>query len=51
MEVKDGKAYQYAKWCTEENEGKIPEYVKKQAESWLRIVLLTRRRTTRSASF
>lgn len=37
MEVKDGKAYQYAKWCTEENEGKIPEYVKKQAESWLRI--------------
>ena len=37
MEVKDGKAYQYAKWCTEENEGKIPEYVKKQAESWLQI--------------
>lgn len=35
MEIKDGKAYQYAQWCSEETEGKIPEYVKKQAESWL----------------
>lgn len=35
MEIKDGKAYQYAKWCVEETEGKVPKYVKKQAESWL----------------
>ena len=37
MEIKEGKAYQYAKWCVEETEGKVPKYVKKQAESWLRI--------------
>ncbi len=37
MEVREGKAYQYAKWCVEENEGKVPEYVKKQAKSWLHI--------------
>ncbi len=37
MEVKEGKAYQYAKWCTEETEGKVPGYVKKQAEAWLMI--------------
>lgn len=37
MEIKEGKAYQYAKWCVEEKEGKVPKYVKKQAESWLKI--------------
>ncbi len=37
MEIKEGKAYQYAKWCVEEAEGKIPRYVKLQAESWLRM--------------
>lgn len=35
MEIKEGKAYQYAKWCVDETEGKVPGYVKKQAESWL----------------
>lgn len=35
--MKEGKAYQYAKWCLEEGEGKVPLYVKKQAESWIRI--------------
>lgn len=38
MAVKDGKAYQYAEWCAQENEGKVPRYVKKQAESWIKIV-------------
>ena len=37
MEVKEGKAYQYAVWCTREAEGKVPGYVKKQAKSWLDI--------------
>lgn len=35
MEIKEGKAYQYAKWCVDETEGKVPGYVKKQAASWL----------------
>ncbi len=35
--VKDGIAYQYAKWCTEETEGKVPRYVKLQAQQWLDI--------------
>lgn len=35
MEIKEGKAYQYAKWCVDETEGKAPGYVKKQAASWL----------------
>ena len=37
MEVNEGKAYLYAKWCLEEQEGKVPGYVKKQAQSWLQI--------------
>ena len=36
--VKDGKAYAYAKWCIEEREGKVPHYVKMQAEKWIDIV-------------
>ena len=35
--MKEGKAYRYAQWCLEEGEGKVPLYVKKQAESWIRI--------------
>ena len=35
--MKEGKAYHYAQWCLEEGEGKVPLYVKKQAESWIRI--------------
>lgn len=35
MEIKDGKAYQYARWCVKDIEGKVPQYVKKQAKSWL----------------
>lgn len=35
--MKEGKAYRYAQWCVEEDEGKVPLYVKKQAESWIRI--------------
>lgn len=38
MEVKDGKAYRYAQWCVGETEGKVPQYVKKQASSWIMIV-------------
>ena len=34
--MKDGKAYKYALWCATEQERKVPEYVKKQAESWLK---------------
>lgn len=35
--MKEGKAYRYAQWCVEEDGGKAPRYVKKQAESWLHI--------------
>lgn len=37
MNVNEGKAYLYAKWCINETEGKVPEYVKKQAKSWIQI--------------
>lgn len=37
MEVKDGKAYQYASWCAENDDGKVPLYVKKQAKDWVQI--------------
>lgn len=37
MEIKEGRAYQYARWCVTEAEGKAPKYVKKQAESWIKI--------------
>lgn len=36
--VKDGKAYAYAAWCTEENSRYVPVYVKKQCKLWLNIV-------------
>jgi len=35
--VKESRAYQYASWCAEEQDGKVPKYVKKQAKAWLRI--------------
>lgn len=37
--VKDSIAYQYAAWCIADQSGKVPVYVKKQAASWIRIVL------------
>jgi len=37
MEVKHGKAYQYAFWCVQPNNYQVPVYVKKQAAAWLRI--------------
>ncbi|WP_294186365.1 terminase TerL endonuclease subunit [uncultured Clostridium sp.] len=36
MEVKESKAYKYAKWCIEEDNAKVPIYVKKQAEDWIK---------------
>lgn len=38
MEIKDSKAYRYAEWCIEEDNRKVPKYVKKQAKEWLDIV-------------
>ena len=35
--VRDGKAYQYAAWCVTETDGKVPNYVKKQAKDWINI--------------
>ena len=35
--VKNSKAYEYAKWCIEEQENKTPIYVKKQAAAWVEI--------------
>lgn len=37
--VKDSKAFQYAAWCLQEDTGKVPKYVKKQAASWISIVM------------
>lgn len=33
----DNKAYQYAVWCLEDKDGKVPKYVKLQAADWIRI--------------
>lgn len=35
--VKDGPAYRYARFCVEDTAGIIPQYVRKQAASWLTI--------------
>lgn len=35
--VREGKAYQYAKWCVEESKRQASSYVKKQARLWLDI--------------
>lgn len=37
MEVKESKAYKYAKWCICKPNRKVPRYVKKQAKEWLDI--------------
>jgi len=36
--IKDSRAYKYALWCIEEDNRKVPKYVKKQAKSWIDIV-------------
>lgn len=35
--IKNSIAYQYAVWCADEVEGKVPQYVKKQAIDWINI--------------
>lgn len=35
MEVRESKAYKYAKWCIVESNKKVPRYVKLQAKDWL----------------
>jgi phage terminase large subunit-like protein len=35
MEIKESKAYKYAKWCVPDVNRKVPIYVKKQAQDWL----------------
>lgn len=36
--VNESKAYLYAKWCIEPDNRKVPKYVKKQAQAWIKIV-------------
>ena len=31
--MKEGKAYKYAVWCSTEQEGKVPEYVKNRQKA------------------
>lgn len=38
MDIKDSRAYQYAKWCSKKSNKKVGRYVKKQCKSWIRIV-------------
>lgn len=37
MSIKTNKAYEYARWCVEPTNRKVGTYIKKQAESWLRV--------------
>ena len=37
-QIKNGPAVHYAKWCVDEDNRKVPRYVKMQAEQWLEIV-------------
>lgn len=37
MSIKTNKAYEYARWCVEPANRKVGTYIKKQAESWLRV--------------
>lgn len=37
MSIKTNKAYEYARWCMEHANRKVGTYIKKQAESWLRV--------------
>ena len=36
--IKDSKAYQYAKWCIDEDNKRVGVYVKKQCKLWIDIV-------------
>lgn len=36
MEIKDSKAYKYTKWCISDDNKKVPIYVKKQAQDWIK---------------
>ncbi|MBN1055693.1 terminase [Clostridium botulinum] len=38
MDIKDSKAYKYAKWCIKKSNKKVGKYVKKQCKSWIKIV-------------
>jgi phage terminase large subunit-like protein len=38
ISVKESKAYQYCKWCLEEDNQYVGKYVKKQAKAWIDIV-------------
>ena len=38
MDIKESKAYKYAKWCIEKGNDKVGRYVKKQCKDWLNIV-------------
>lgn len=38
FEIKEGRAVTYAQWCLNDNDRKVPKYVKLQAEQWLDIV-------------
>ena len=37
MTVRENPAYSYASWCLKDRTGKVPKYVKLQAEQWIRI--------------
>lgn len=37
-DIKNSKAYQYCKWCLEEDNKYVGVYVKKQAKAWIEIV-------------
>lgn len=37
MSIKDSKAYEYCKWCLEEDNNFVGIYIKKQAKSWINI--------------
>ncbi len=38
MDIKESKAYKYAKWCLEEDNKKVGVYVKAQCRVWINIV-------------
>lgn len=38
MDIKDSRAYKYAKWCIKKSNKKVGRYVKKQCKNWIRIV-------------
>lgn len=36
--IKESRAYKYCEWCIEKENRKVPQYVKKQCQSWKEIV-------------